>query len=559
MAAPFTEFLRIAREFDPTTASRKLALLRQLGRASLRGAAQVVDYHETLCFLRAYPDNAAVLAEVERQLAAFASRADLRRHASALRDTGIAGTAIQYSFFGRMARWLADRYPKHLRILWDEVRKPEQIEERLPLLTAFAESVSLDELVMSPREWIDLMRGKERDATWLIRRCAALGLPDGIAEKFYEDMDIEVEIEGLPGGPSRTMAKAPVERVVWQSGPMRHQRPDLREAAVLEPRAIRELDPAEGAAWIDRAREAMVTRSRDLDAFSYGDPSDVRVIEWEDGLSFIAIGVLPHRRLLLEAVYAYLTVKNGVPIGYVLNSALYGSADIAYNVFETWRGAEAAWIYSRVVATVRTMFGADSFTVYPYQLGDQNEEGLASGSWWFYQKLGYRPRDAAARTLMDRELARMRKQPGHRSSRSTLVQLARHNVFLHLGRERDDVIGLIGTAFVGLAISRELGRRFGADREGAEVACTAEFAALAEVEDFADWSVGEQQSFRRWAPLVAVLDAGSWGRDERIALGQIARSKGGRREQDFVARFDAHPRLRKAVLRIAAREEQRLD
>ena len=45
-----------------------------------------------------------------------------------------------------------------------------------------------------------------------------------------------------------------------------------------------------------------------------------------DGLELAAIGMVPKRRLLLEAVYGFLTLKNGVPIGYVLNSALFGSS-----------------------------------------------------------------------------------------------------------------------------------------------------------------------------------------------------------------------------------------
>ena len=37
--------------------------------------------------------------------------------------------------------------------------------------------------------------------------------------------------------------------------------------------------------------------------------------------------------------------------------------------------------------------GSDSFTIYPYQLGDDNDEALQSGAWWFYQKLGFRAKD----------------------------------------------------------------------------------------------------------------------------------------------------------------------
>ena len=72
-------------------------------------------------------------------------------------------------------------------------------------------------------------------------------------------------------------------------------------------------------------------------------------------------------------------------------SALFGSSEIAFNVFESFRGAEAGLIYGRVLGVTRALFGADSFTIFPYQLGDDNEEGIESGAWWFYRKLGFRP------------------------------------------------------------------------------------------------------------------------------------------------------------------------
>ena len=44
-----------------------------------------------------------------------------------------------------------------------------------------------------------------------------------------------------------------------------------------------------------------------------------------------------------------------------------------------------------------------------------------------------------------------------------------------------------------------------------------------------------------------------WTRAERAALAAVARAKGGRRESDYAARLDAHPRLRAALVRLATR------
>ena len=45
----------------------------------------------------------------------------------------------------------------------------------------------------------------------------------------------------------------------------------------------------------------------------------------------------------------------------------------------------------------------------------------------------------------------------------------------------------------------------------------------------------------------------AWGDAEKRGLVDIIRAKGGRREADFVARFDAHPRLGAALAALARR------
>ncbi|MBI1797078.1 MAG: hypothetical protein HYR74_08510, partial [Candidatus Eisenbacteria bacterium] len=411
--------------FGATAAAVKRAALRTLERATLPRAADVARLHDALCFMRAYPDDRAVLGAVERMLAGFARRRDLVRHAAALADSGIAGAAIEFRFFWPTARWLAARWGSRLRIVWEDFERADRLEDWLPLLTLFAETPALDEIDWPPRRWLARLKGAgESDAAFLIRRVAALPMDEAARETLYDQLDPPLRL--IPGAdtPARSREKARVAPVVFQRRAPGGERPDLR-AAARRPVAIRAVPRAEAARLIDLARAAMVTRQRDLDAFSWGDPRDVRIADCGEGLAFAVIGVIPERRLLLESVYGMLTLKNGVPIGYVLASALYGSSEIAYNVFEAWRGTEAARIYGRALAMTRRLFGSDSFTIFPYQLGDGNDEALDTGAWWFYRKLGFTPRDPAARRLMRAELARMRAHPGHRSSRATLARLAR--------------------------------------------------------------------------------------------------------------------------------------
>jgi hypothetical protein len=552
------ELWALRRRYGPGLAELKLARLRVLARTRLRTPRAVERLHEALCFLRAYPDRSDVLAQVTRMLAAFARRRDLRRFAGALADSGIAGTALGYPFFQATAAELARRFPDRLELDWERLgdEQEELLLRRLDQLALYSETPGLDEADLPLRRWLDLMkRPDEAQGAFLARRFAALAVPDTLRESYYDELGLDLLLRPGPETPSRTRAHAPLaaRRPVFQVRELRQERPDLRAALRRRPR-VRALPPRAGAELLQLARDAMVVRSRDLDVFAYGDPRDVRLLECEGGLSFAAIGFRPERRLLLEAVYGFLTLQNGVPIGYVLNSALFGSAEIAYNVFETFRGAEAGHVYGWVLACVRHLFGVDSFTIYPYQLGHENEEGLKSGAWWFYQKLGFAPRAARARALMRRELARLRRRPGQRSTRATLARLAEHNLYYSPGRERRDVIGEVALSSVGLAVTRYLGRRFGSRREQGERLCAREAAALLGAGPGRGWSRGERLAWRRWAPLLLLVPGiARWSQAEKRAAAAVVRAKGGLRESDFVVLFDHHKKLRRGILTLSQR------
>ena len=546
------ESLRL--EFGSAATSReKRTLLTRLQRAQLATADEVSRLHELLVFMRAYPDDAATFTLVGRMLRGFAKRRDLTTHREALADSGIAGTVIHFRFFAETARWLAERHPHQLHYDWDEWKDPARLEELLPVLAQHGETPGLDEYDLGLRGWIDRMRGSQGDAAWVTTRMAHRVGDPLLFERMHDGIDAPMRLDPAPDTPSRTLSRAPIARVIHQQAPLHRGRPDLHAEWARPPLSITRLSEREGQRYVDLSHEAMITRSRDLDAFAYGDARDVRLVDCGDGLVFVCIGVRPERRLLMESVYGMLTLKNGVPIGYVLTSALFGSAEIAYNVFDTYRGAEAGAVYGRVLSMTRALFGVDSFTIYPYQLGGAgNEEGLASGAWWFYRKLGFAPRDRGAGALMRREASRMARDPAHRSSRRALARLGEHNVYWHAEAKRDDIIGLLPLANGGLAVTDLLGRRFAASADRGAAACAAEARQKLGGGPTAAWTTEQYQAFSRWAPLVLLLPGlGRWSPAKRRALLAVIRAKGGVRETDFVRAFDAHSRLRAAIMQLA--------
>ena len=190
----------------------------------------------------------------------------------------------------------------------------------------------------------------------------------------------------------------------------------------------------------------------------------------------------------------------------------------------------------------------------PYQLGHDNDEAIDSGAWWFYQKLGFRPRDRRVLALMRAEERRFRTNPRARSSPATLRKLSAEHVFLHAGDERDDVMGLLPLPNVGLCVTDYLAQRFGSERERAERECVAEAERLLGAGPAGDWTDDERGAWGRWAPLVCILPGlADWSAEEKLALVDVVRAKGGRRESEFVLRFDRHAKLRSAIRELAKR------
>ena len=552
---PLAELEAMKASFGGAAARRKLELIERLEATRLRTARQVRQLHEALCFLRAYPDDAAVLARVEEMLAGFDQRPDLRRHRRALANSGITGTAIHIPFFAQAAIWVTERWGDRLTIDWKEFPETDRLEEYLERFALFCETPGLDELSLSAREWIAHMKGPtETDAAFLVRCFRALRLDPRLHEMLFDALDPPFILSPGPDTPARTRLKFRQATVQWQTGPLQHERPSLVEELERPPLSVRAATRAEARQLIHLARSMMVSMDRDLDAFSYASEEDVQIADCGRNLVFAFIGFAFDRRLMFEAVYGFLALKNGVPLGYGTVATLFGSSELAYNVSETFRGGEGAHVFGRLLACTRHLFGSDAFSLSPYQIGDDNPEAVKSGAWWFYQKLGFRARDAGVLRLMRRELRLARRSPGHRSSARTLRKLATRPVFFHAAGRRDDVLGLLPLGNVGLHVTRFLAERYGSNRRRADRELAAQVARLLGLRSLERLPAGERLAWRRWAPFVCSLPRiERWSAADRASLAAVVRAKGAVRESDFVARFDRHRRLRQAVRTIAER------
>ena len=518
--------------------ARRQRLLAILARGRLATAVQVRRLHEALCFLRAFGEEAAERAAAERLLAGFARRADLRAHRQALASSGIAGTATEYPFFWPTARWLAARCPGRLRFDRSDAEADRNLARALPLLVSPLEAAALRERKLSGYAAIDRLRPRSQtDAEFLIARVAAMPGDDFAREAFYDAINPSCRLLPGPAAPARGGERFGPAPVVARRAPLRRGRPDLREQMQRPPPSVRQLSAAEGAQLVELARGAMVARSRDLDAFAYGNGRDAWLVDDGEGLAFALNGVVPPRRSPIAAIYGGLTLVNGVPVGYLQADVVGRMAALSFNTFETFRGGEAAWHLARLLAALRRLFGVEAFSIEPYQLGQDNDEGIASGAWWFYFKLGFRPRAAAARALAAEELARIERRPGHRSSPATLRRLAAHHLFFDLDARRRTPLPPL--AALGLRVARLLAAR-AADRGEAQASIEREAATALGLRSPSALDEDERRTFAQFAPLALLAGAPRWPQAARRDLLALVRAKAAPSERDYAPRLAAH-------------------
>ena len=526
--------------FSPAAATDKYRFLCLLENAQLPSASAVRRLHEMLCWLRAYPDNQQVLAATNAALRAFSARKDLRRFQRQLANSGIAGTAIHYHFFWPMARWLSSSWPALLHFDRDCGEGEDWLRSAWPVALPSLQAEAAKRSDESPFRILDSLRGSTTDASFFVQGIDRTAGDALARETFHDLLQPAYVLEPGEDSPSRTRAHWSGASISFLTAPLEQGPRNLRKELRRPPRTAHTATPEDAAELRDLARAAMVTRGRDFDTFSWGNAEDVHVVDDGNGLAFAFIGAIPERRLPLAAAYGFLILRNGVPVGYGQVDALLGGTEIAFNTFDTFRGGESTFLFVRLLAATRALLGSEAFSLEPYQLGHHNKEGIASGAWWFYFKLGFRPHDPALKRIASSELAKMERNPGHRSSAATLNRLARRHLYWEPSRDCRAWLPLVPGLGLRLPVLSDdsageiAGRRLG-------------------LSSLAGWSPAEVLGLYRLAPLIAALQGvESWTAEQKTSAITVLRAKGGSHERNFVRLLDAHPHLSSAIKALLA-------
>jgi hypothetical protein len=239
---------------------------------------------------------------------------------------------------------------------------------------------------------------------------------------------------------------------------------------------------------------------------------------------------------------------------------------------------------------LRALTAAKCFSIYPYQIGQNNDEAIDSGAFWFYRKLGFRPGRSDLQNLCEREAKRIAANPKYRTPRRTLRRLAEAPMFFEMNRagigERTFRNGTLGsdtlgkgttssravrvaklstaaaargpwdtfsTRNLGLHINRRMARDFDGDCEQIRQASTTAVTRALKL-DPAHWTQAQVHSLENWSLVLALIpDLPRWAADEKNQLIKIIRAKSAPNEMSYLRQTQRHPRLRAELLRLGSK------
>jgi hypothetical protein len=591
--------------FDPGHATRITNLLTQLSKLQL-DPHHLIRFHESLLFLRAFPHAPSLIPRIENLLNAFHSRIEKLQAANAdmsifddFDTSGIVGTTMQDTLSFDVAQWLVQRIPRNVEIAWEDYWDDYQAERArgntwprfIPLLEEDADV----EANIPWSTWIDKARGRQDPLPWLLNQFAKLPLPARQQSELYDSLRLPLRwnLENLKLSRTRNWT-SPRRFYFHQSALIQRSQVDLAQELSQPKPKLEKLSQAAGESVLQSIREIMVVRYRELYGTTLGDPNTVVRTNLGRGVVMYFWGLPPDRRLPLRAYVAGYTSKNGVPINYIEAIGLCEWIEVGFNTFYTYRQGETAWIYAQALRCLRALTAAKCISIYPYQIGQNNDEAIESGAFWFYRKLGFRPGRPDLQKLCEREEKRIAANPNYRTPARTLKRLAEAHMFYDVPESKGFVSGhalrravngilrnkklgkgttssraVNATKFspalaaegpwdtfsarnLGLQINRRMAREFNGDAQKIRTASTTTVTAVLNLNP-ARWTPLQKQSLENWSLVLAQIpNLPRWTPDEKRQLVKVIQSKRAPNEMQYLHQTQHHSRLRSELLRLGS-------
>lgn len=526
--------------------------LALIARRKFEQPEDLVRLHESLLFFRAYPPSAQVLRAVEKLIADFEAR--IQRLKTKDVDlaplntpevSGIVGTSVVDTFSFNIVCWVKQRYPTRIALDWEWFEDDGRLAATWPRFMPLLEEDAYVEANVPYQEWLRVAKGKARQLDWLLQRFEALPLSDAEKAELYDSQKLYVCWKP-PRRATRTLMKLPIKKVFYHRQPLLTRRDvSLKEELQNPSFEFQNLSAHDGEKILNLARETSTVRYRELYGFTHGDPKQVIKVSIGRGVDLFVSGLPPAHRLPLRAYHAALIFKNGVPVAYFEGLSLFERMESGFNLYYTFREGETAWLYAKTLGLFRQLLGVSAFSIDPYQIGYQNEEGIESGAFWFYRKLGFRPTRTELLELTRQEEDRLASRPGYRTPARVLRQLAEGSMIFELDSRSEGDWDNFSVRKIGLTVQRRIAAEFRSDPGAFRKATANKISQVVGLEP------GKLEV--SLAPALAMIDdLDQWTDKQKRLIRQILRAKASKDEARYLKLMQQHKLLRTRMIELGS-------
>jgi hypothetical protein len=530
---------------------KKKQLLEQAARSDISKIKLLIDYHNCLLFLLAYPESKELfdLADAELLRVASITRkysvGKNERLQFQLTGTGLVHTPVNVAFSLDMAKWLADKYPGHVS-LFECDAESEKIKDVLCIFIPKAEADYFVSKLFTLEGFIKEAKGQSKlsDLQWLLKFISDQDLSLEVRDHLYDSLKIYVNWRINENMPSRTFARSLPGKIFYQETEINRQ-PNAAQSLLTPLANPARISSREKDYLTDTARGVLCTMERETDPVTYSDRRAVQLCRIDRGIDIALYPMIFERRLPFDSYIGYMAFKNRLPVAYGGGWIFQQRSKIGVHVFEAYRGGESAFIFCQVLRLYHHFYSVNRFIVEPYQIGKNNAEGIKSGAFWFYYRLGFLPVKEELRMLAATEYERILEDKGYRSSLKEMKKLILSNLELvcdETGHHHTDV------SFVSEAVTKMINSRFQGDRMNAETTIFQEIQKFLRMDNISSFSRWEQRSMKNFSLLLSTFtNLPQWNETDRRKMVELIRMKGGGSEWNYIRQFQKHRALNEAL------------
>ncbi len=423
------ELFNLRHQLGEPFALQKRDLLEKINPETLRSKKAITTFYDTLLFIMAYPDNKKLYEQAELALhklgTAIEANENLR---SQLYNSGITGSQLCADFGFEIVKWLRQTYKQNVTL--DSFAAPDyQILSILSVVMPQVESEILQDENSTWKEWLKKCTVKGEDLLdTLITLFNQSTIRPEVKDELWTALGIYITINLTePVQLPASLTKIHYHRSLIKKASLKDNGEKFEKV---------KLKKEEAEKIFECARVILACYLREIDPISFSDWEGVSYYQLPRGMSIALFGMRPERRHPIDSYMGYMVFKNGLPFGYAGSWVLFDSARIGLNIFPSFRGGESQHTFEQILKLHKQAYRLNRFSADPYQIGKHNSDGIKSGAFWLYYKMGFRPIKEEQKQLAAEEDQKRQTIKGYRSSAAVLNKLADSRLELTVDKKK---------------------------------------------------------------------------------------------------------------------------